>query len=409
MSAIATGVFKNVTFKRQTALGTIAPGGAATGQYLRRTKSTVDLAKATYKSAEILLSQQRRDFRHGVKSIAGTISGEVSVGGYQPFCESICRAVVAAADTTGAQTNITAAVTVAPAGTFTRAAGSFITDGFNIGDIINWSGWATTGVPNNANNFIITALTALVMTCYPVGGAAAVAAKASGDSVTCVLVGKKTALPPSGQLRHYYTIEHWFGDITQSEVFQDCVISKMSVKLPPTGMATVDWDVMGLNMITNTAQYFSSPTAAPTGGIEASVNGILLLNGLVVGLITSLNFDVNGNYSAPGGVVGTNLDPDIFPGSVDVTGTMTVLFQDNVIRDYFVNETEVSLMVALTANNTVNAPFTSFVFPRIKAGGAAKDDQEKGLTLTMPFTALENTGIAAANLSTLAIQDSAFT
>lgn len=411
MTAIATGVFKTVTQKRQTALGTIAPGGAATGQYLRRVKSTLDLDKTTYKSAEILVSQQRRDFRHGVWSDAGTISGEISVGGYQPFMESICRQVVQAADTTGALVNVTAAVTVSPAGTFTRAAGSFLTDGFNVGDVISWSGWATTGVPNNAHNFIITALTATVMTVYPIDGVA-VAAKASGDSVTGVLVGKKTFIPASGQVKHYYTIEHWFGDANngtgESEVFTDVVISKMSVKLPASGMATVDFDCMGLSMTPAQAQYFTSPTAAPTGGIEAAVNGLCILNGAVVGLITSINFDINGNYSAPGGVVGSNKDPDIFPGSIDATGILTILFSDHTIRDYFVNETEVSLMTVLTANGTASSPFTSFVFPRVKLGGAKKDDQEKGLSMTVPFTALENTATAAANLSTIAIQDSAF-
>ena len=128
----------------------------------------------------------------------------------------------------------------------------------------------------------------------------------------------------------------------------------------------------------------------------------------MVGLITSLNFDINGNYSVPGGVVGSNVDPDVFPGSVDVTGTATVLFQDATFRDYFLNETEVSLYAVLTANNTANSPFTAFKMPRVKFGSATKSDDEKGLILTANFTALENTGIAAADLSTIAIQDSAF-
>ena len=409
---IATGVFKTVTEKRQAALKTIAAGGAATGKTLRRVKSTLDLAKTTYKSNEILLSQQRRDFRHGIRSVTGQISGELSVGGYQDFCESICRQVVQTpAATAGGITTVTAAITTPPQGTFTRSAGSYLTDGFNIGDIVSWSGWSTTGVPNNAHYMMIVALTATVMTVQTMDGVA-IGNKAAGDAVTCTVVGKKTWLPTSGQVRHYYTIEHFFSDIGQSEVFQDVVISEMAVKLPPTGMATVDWTCLGLDMpITNTSAYFTSPTAAPTGGIEASVNGLLIVNGAAIGIVSAIDFTIKGNYSVPGGVVGSKVDPDVFPGSVDVTGNITVLFQDATFRDFFNNETEFAITVALTANNTANSPFTCFNFPRVKAGGASKDDQEKGLSLTMPFTALEqiNGGTGIANLdTTISIQDSAF-
>jgi len=411
MTAIATGVFKTVAYKKQTGVGVIATGGGATGQYIRRVKSTVDLKKATYKSAEILVSQQRRDFRHGVRSVSGTISGEVSVGGYQNFMESICRQVVQAVTTTGALTNVTAAATTGAQGTMTRAAGSFLTDGFKLGDVVNQTGWTTTGSGDNNRYAIIVALTATVMTLQYLDGNA-MASKASGDSVTTVTVGKKTWIPTSGQTRDYYTIEHWFGDISQSEVFQDCVISKMSVKMPPTGMATIDFDVMGLNIVTNTVQYFSSPAAQPTGGIEAAVNGLILVQGAVAGIITGFNFDITGNYSAPGGVVGQNTDPDIFPGSIDATGQMTVLFQNATFRDYFVNETEVSAVILMTSGGTAAQPgFTSFVLPRVKFGGADKDDQEKGLTLTVPFTAIEqiNGGAGTQYLdTTVSIQDSAF-
>jgi hypothetical protein len=88
---------------------------------------------------------------------------------------------------------------------------------------------------------------------------------------------------------------------------------------------------------------------------------------------------------------------------------MTVLFQDATFRDYFDQETEVSIAAAFTTNNLANAEFISFAMPRIKAGGAAKSDGEKALIQTVPFTALlPTTGGSgfAFEQSTLAIQDS---
>ncbi len=409
---IAVGIKKTLAFKKQTALGTVAAGGAATGQYLRRVTSTVDLSKQTFKSNEILPSAQRRDFRHGVRAVSGAIAGELSVGAYQSFTESLVRQLAQVSSTTGAIITVTAAVTTGAAGTFTRSAGSYLTDGFKIGDVVNWSGWATTGVPNNAHNMMITALTATVMTVLTLD-AVAIGPKAAGDSVTCVVAGKKTWVPSTvgSQTRDYYTLEHFYSDITQSELFTDCVVSGAKVNLTPNDMAKVEWSVMGLNITTNTTAYFTSPTAAATGGILAGVNGVLLIAGVAVGLVTGLSIDIEGSFTAPGGVVGKNVDPDIFPGGIDVTGQATIYFFDGTYRDLFINETEASIAVALTANNTASSPFMAFVMSRCKFGGATKDDGEKGLILTVPFTALENIngGALLADLqTTISIQDSAF-
>lgn len=405
MSTIAVGVFKKLNFKKQAGQGTIAGGGAATGQTLRRVTSTIDLDKAFYKSGEIRPSMQRNDGRQGVKSVAGQIQGEVSLGTYQSFFESVLRQGVIAAKTTGAITTITSAVTVAPAGTFTRSAGDFFADGFTVGDVVR-----VTGNAQAANNqtYIITALTALIMTVYPLNGTAVVA-QASGAANTIAQAGKKTFIPQTGHTRDYYTIEHNFSDIVQSERFVDCVITGFNLKLPSSGMATITFPVMGLDMQTGGAAYFTSPTAATTTGIVASANGVLFIQGVKVGVITSVDLTVNGNYSAPGGVVGANVDPDIFPGSIDVTGTCTVLFDSATYRDMFINETVAQMALALTTDSTANPGVFAVNLPASKFTNADKDDGEKGLTMTMNFTSLENAAGAAGTLiSTIGIIDSSF-
>lgn len=403
---IATGVAKKLVYKKQSALGTIATASGA--QYLRRVTSNIDLKKATYQSAEIRSDYQRADFRHGIRTVDGTISGELSPGSYADFIGSAVRQAWQSPSTTGAIITVAAAVTTGASGTFTRSAGSYLTDGFKIGDVVRWTGWATTGVPNNTHNFLITSLTATVMTGTMLDGVA-IGAKAAGDSVTCTVVGKKNWIPLTGHLREYYTIEHAYTDITQSEVFTDCVISQAMFKMPPTGMNTCEFPVLGLNMTTGTSAYFTTPTAAVGTGVTAAANGALYIGGEAVGLVTGLDITLNGNYSTPGGVVGSNVEPDIFQGSIDVTGNATVLFQDGTFRDYFLNETEVSLIAVFTTANTANADFFGVTMSRLKFGGASKDDGEKGLTLTMPFTALLNSagGAAVANLATtISFQDS---
>ena len=408
MSLIATGVNKLLTFKKQSALGTIAAPTGPVGQNLRRTQSTVDKKKATYQSKEIRPSQQVSDFRHGVVGVEGTISGELSVGTYQSFIESICRSAALTAVTSGALTDVTADGTTGNAGTFTQIAGNFLTMGFKVGMVLRWSGWSTTG--NNDANMLITALTATVMTVARLDGAAVVD-DVGGESVTALEVGKHVIIPLTGHTRDYYTIEHNFSDIVQSEVFTDCVITQMDVKLPASGMSGVDFMVKGLNMTPGTTPYFTTPTAVTSGTVLAAANGALYLAGVAIGLITGMNFSVKGGYTTIGGVVGSNVEPDIFPGTVTCDGQVTVLFTNATVRDYFINETEVSIVAAFTTNNTATSGFQAFTFPRVKMGGAGKDDGEKGLVMTMPFVALENTAGGAGttgHATTFSVQDSAF-
>lgn len=411
MTTISSGISKLLVFKKQTALNTIATVGSA--QYLRRTMSTLNKKKATYQSKEIRPSQQRSDFRHGVVGTEGTISGEVSVGTYEMFEESLNRsASVAITPLVSGASDIVSASTGGATGTLTTTAANFLTAGFKLGMVIRCTGFTTTGASNNATNMFITAIngTGKIMTVARLDKVA-VAAKTETAAVTFTEVGQHSIVPVTGQTRDYYTIEHNFQDVILSEVYTDCVITQMDVKLPGSGMMTVDYMVKGLDMIPGTTGYFTSPTAASSGAVLASANGLLYVNGLPVALITGMNFSVKGNHTLIGGIVGSNVEPDIFPGAVTVDGQLTVLFADAVVRDYFLNETEVGIYCVFTTDNTATAGFKAYSFPRCKMGGADKDDGEKGLVMTMPFTAIENTAGGAGtatHATTYAVQDSAF-
>jgi hypothetical protein len=405
--AIATGVNKQVKYKVEATYGTIPAAGSS--QALRRVTSDIDLSKETYESNEIRTDYQIADFRHGVKSIGGTINGELSPATYKDFFAAALRQAWQTQVTTGAIITVTSAVTTGASGTFTRASGSYFTDGFKIGQVVQWSGFATTGVPNNAHNFMITALTALIMTGTMLDGVA-VGAKVAGDSVTCVTMGKFASVPLTGHTDLSYSIEHYFSDLVLSEVFSGCKVSQIAVQLPATGMATVGIGFMGQNITTAGAEYFTSPTAETTSGILAAVNGAIYVDGTAVGNVTGMNFTINGNMTS-NSVIGSNIHADIFEGRVQVSGQITAFFESATLRDLFINETKASINCVFTTANTAAADFIAFSFPSVKLGGAKKDDGDKGLIQTLPFTALLNgTGGTATTLSTLkttlTIQDS---
>ena len=403
MTQISTGVFKQLVAKKQSALGTKATAAAA--QLYRRVTSTLDLTKSSFASKEIRPSQQRSDFRHGIQSVQGTISGELSVGTYQGFIESTLRKL-AAATTPLTGVSLTIAGTL---GAYTITGTGFLTGGLQIGDVIQLSA-GTLNVNNSAKNLLITNVTATVITCATVNGTA-LTAEGPITGCTITVMGKKVWIPTTGHTRDYWTIEHSFADIAQSEQFRDCVFGDMNIKLPASGMATIDFPMKGISMDAGTTGYFTTPTAASTGAVLAAVNGAVYVQGVAAGYITAFDISVKGNLTTSGGVVGSNVEPDIMPGAIDVTGTCTVLFTDAVMKNYFINETEVSLSAVFTASGAANAAFTAITLPRVKFSGATKDDGEKGLLLTMPFTALENinggAGLATTD-TTMIVQDSAF-
>jgi hypothetical protein len=377
---------------------------------MRRTSSTLNLSKASYGSAEILPSQQRRDFRHGVRSVTGSISGELSVGGYQLPFEGVLRKQAANGATTGVVANITFASSGAgtKAGTLTRAAGSFLTDGFKVGDIVRPVG-AGVGA-GNLRNLLVTNVTALVLTVRTLDGGE-IAVQAAAADQTIAVAGKKIWIPQAGHTRDYFTVEHWFSDIGESERFVDTVFTGATITLPATGMATVEFPALGLDMATGAAEYFTAPANAPTGPITAAVNGALMVNGQIIAILTGLTITIAGNHAAPGGVVGSNVDPDIFPGVIDVSGSVTALFSSVAMRDLFLNETEFTLVGVFTGDNTPLAGAISFVMPRVKFSSAEKDDVQTGITQTLAFTALENVNGGAGQpgeATTISIQDTAF-
>ena len=403
MATLASGINKSVAYKLESVYGTIP--AAASAQALRRVTSTLDLTKDVYQSAEIRTDMQIADYRHGVRRVKGAINGELSPKTYSDFFAAAVKKTFAAGVST-ASASITIAGT-APTYTVTRAAGSYLTDGFKVGDVIRLTVGAF-NVSNINKNLMITGLTALVATVIVLNGSAMVAEGPIATSTVSVY-GKKTFIPTTGQTDQSFSIEHYYSDVVQSEVFSGCKVDKIAMSLPPTGMATLAIDILGQNETATQTQYFTSPTAASTLGNLAAVNGVCRVNGVVAAILTGLTAAIDPAYAGDP-VVGSNTVPNLFPGTVNCSGQLSAYFLDNTLRDAFLNETEIDLYAVLTTDNTATADFLAFGWPRIKLGGVAKSDGQAGLIRTIPFQALLNknggAGIAT-ELTTVQIQDSA--
>lgn len=400
---IAKGTAKVVAYKKEVTFGVLP--GATLARQLRRVTADFNLEKETYESNEIRTDRQVADFRHGVRSVSGSLNGELSSRTYADFMQSLlARDFTNGAAFTGL--SITIAAGTGTTWVITRATGSWLTDGVLVGQVVRLT--AGSFLAGNLNkNGLVTAVTALGLTVVPLNGIPFLTQGTAVTSATLSIVGRVTSVPATAHTDDSYTIEEWYSDITQSEVYTGMKVGSMAVQLPASGLATVDFSFMGKDLSqTGTSQYFTSPAVQGTDGIYAAVNGVMLVNGEPVALVTSADFSVERaleNATA----VGSNSVADIFTGRIRVNGNLSVYFQDGVFRNYFNNETTVSLVLTLTEDNTQGADFISFTIPKVKLGSFTKSDGELGITASTSFVGLLNdvTGSGLAP-TTVMIQDS---
>lgn len=400
--AISKGTSKVVAYKKESAWGTLA--GTTGGKLLRRVTASFNLVKEAYESGEIRTDRQIADYRHGVRSAEGSLNGELSPASYADFMGSIVGR-----DFTAAPASASASVTIAASGalyTVTRAAGDFLTDGFKVGQVVRLAG-AGLAVDNVAKNLLIASASATVLTVKVVNGTT-LTAEGPIASVTVTAVGKTTFVPATGHTDQSYTVEEFYADIAQSEVYTGMKLNSMAVQLPATGLTTVDFGFAGKDLTQSGAsQYFTSPTAQNSNGIFAAVNGVMLVNGLPVALVTSADFSVE-RATENATAVGSNSVAEIFTGRIRVTGNMSVYFQDAAFRGYFDSETPVSVVLTLTTDNAADSDFVTFTMPKVKLGSFTKDDGELGIVASASFQALLNDVVdAGLPATTIQIQDSA--
>ena len=394
--AISQGVSKRVAYKKETNWGDLP--GATGAKEIRRVTATFNLTKETYESQEIRSDYQVASFSHGVRSVDGSINGELSPGTYSDFIASaVAKDFVAGLTIASVTADIAAAVGLGTkAFTVTRSTGSWITGGVRVGMLVQFTG--ATKPENNTNNVLVIGVSALVLTVQVLSDTMLVAESAA--TLAVAQPGKQTWAPLTGHTDDSYTFEEWYADIAQSEVYTGNKVGSVAMQLPSTGLVTCDITFMGKNLQQDgTVAYFTTPTAANTEGVFAAVSGAVVVNGVPRALITSADFTIDRGLEAAN-VIGSNFAADVFTGRIRVNGNISTYFSDGQFRDYFNDETEISLVFALTNGTEKDAAAMTFAMPRVKLGSDGKQDGEMGITRDHSFVAL-----LKENDTTIYVQD----
>ena len=398
---LAKGIAKKIAYKAETVWGE-PPTDKTGAKYLSRVTGQFNVNAETLQSATIRTDYQIEDYRLGTRSGDGSLNTELSPGASADFfAGALAKDFAAGGSATGVS------VTIAVSGDFytiTRAAGSWLADGFYVGNVIRLTG-AGLNTTNIGNNLVVLSLSATVMTVKTLGDNVLVA-EGPIASVSVSVAGKQSYTPQTGHTSPSWSFEEWYSDVGVSEVHSGMKVNTIAVSLPTNGFCTADISFMGKGKIlTGASQFYTSPVAAAAEGLTVSVSGAVIVNGVPAGVITQASFSIDRGLEAAN-VIGTNYAVEMFDGRVNISGDFSTYFENGTYRDYFLNENKISLVFVLSTGSEKDAEVLTFVMPAVKLGSSTRDDGETGLIQQHSFQAILNTNTTTGLVnSTLLVQD----
>lgn len=386
-----------VGYKVESVFGALP--GASSADVLRVNSGGLSLTKAPINSNENRRDGQRTRGRHGSRNVAGQYVGDISLGSYDDFIEAVFRGTFTSALTiTEATASLTSITTTEH--TIVAGGGSWITAGLAVGDVIRLSGHSSAG--NNGRNIRISGLTASTITTPETLTENAVA-----DTSFTVTRAKKLLM---GTTARSFTIEEAELDIDGSEVFKGCRIGSLQIQLQPNGMGLLTFGIVGQDMEVMTdssSPYFTNPTATTSIGMTA-VEAVLRVGSSDVVDLTALDITINLNASGQP-VVASNLTPEVFTNQAMVEGSFTALKSDVTRQQAFLAETEMSLHLMFTENESEPKDYCSFYIGNLTFAGGSKSDigQDNGRTQTFQLLIGKDERGGAYDATTVKYQTSA--
>jgi hypothetical protein len=185
-----------------------------------------------------------------------------------------------------------------------------------------------------------------------------------------------------------FTIEKGFTDINQYMVFNGCVYDNLKLSMAPGELAKASVDVVGQKVTTSSTPIQANPVqyvSFPYANFEAG-----LIEGATAPNLLNLSFELkNGVFSNE--VVGSRHIHSIRPGLGELTGELSVEFEDLDYYSKWLNESEESLTITYATSVPEHAGKKIQIhLPRIKFNGspAIAIADKQGIKMNLKFRAL---------------------
>lgn len=382
----ATGAASSIYYVQEVTCG-VTPASPA-WNLLRRTTGNIQLTKDTFSSNELDGSRDRADTRTGQRQTAGDIAGEMSYGAHDDFYAAAIGNTWASG-TTEAAGDVTV---LASAKTFTRDTGDF-TASYSVGDLVKFPSLAG----NNAKAFLITSVTALVIT----GAAIPDDFLSDESSVTTDIEGADSVeigdtYTSFSILEHYPDLNSGLGGYILTTGVS---VTNFSFSLPSDGMNTITFQTMGIDQ--EVGASLPDDSTFPTlvkNEIFASPDGTIIEDDGALGFVTSVDSSTDTEASAQFNL-GSGSVAFIEQGRVLSELSLSTFFSNFDQMSKFNNEDEIG--ISLLMQNTDTA--LMFSYPRGIYTSAAPEVSAAGsITASasfMPFAPVNGSSIKIQRLA----------
>jgi hypothetical protein len=193
------------------------------------------------------------------------------------------------------------------------------------------------------------------------------------------------------------------------QVFTGCTVNNLSFSMQPGSLVTGTADLLGIKAgnlikesVTPSTAAADNPGAATTAYSPfASCAGI---GDGPVGVVSGIDFSFNNNRETVPLLCSAFAD-SVYEGVANVSGTVTLLFEDETEYNKFAEESETTLTVGLKETAEESDEMMIFHFPRVRYTQPSFEVPANGpVVLTLNFRALESSYSDAVKTSAIVLK-----
>jgi hypothetical protein len=196
-----------------------------------------------------------------------------------------------------------------------------------------------------------------------------------------------------GDTQPSLVMEQGFTDISVFELFNGCKVNKFSLTLGGGNELTASIDIIGAKEAIGSVSFDATPVDNDLKRFN-DFQGTVKEGGAAIAILTQMVLDIQCNLDNSLYCIGSNgMRGDIPEGLLQVSGSITAMFQDSVLLNKAISGTESSLEMTFTNGaDILKITMPELIYERNSPG----IEGPKGVLINLPFRAYYDNSVEQA-------------